>query len=215
MVWDHSREEAVVPYLEWAINTAAVEHLKDHYLVHAGVVACGDTGVILPAASGSGKTTMVAALVAEGCRYLSDEVAVIDPRAGALLPFAKSLYIRAASRELLAPSYPELRAAASYSEADGQPLWYLPPRSEWLPVGPVPLRVAVIPQYLPGAATVLAPAARSTVLGCLLEQSFNLQQHGGAGIAGLARLLQETACYTLTYGDLSDAVAALLDEVRE
>ena len=200
----------MIPHLEWAINSAAVEQLTDHFLVHAGVVACGETGVMLPAGSGSGKTTLVSALVAAGCRDLSDEVAVIDPAAGALLPFAKSLYIRAASREVLASTYPELRADTPYREANGQPLWYLPPRADWLPDGPVPLRVVVIPQYVTGAATALEPAARTTVLGCLLEQSFNLQRHGGAGIARLARLLQETTCYTLTYGNLSDAVATLL-----
>ena len=41
----------------------------------AGSVACRGRGLILPAPSGGGKTTLVAGLVAAGFDYLSDEVA--------------------------------------------------------------------------------------------------------------------------------------------
>lgn len=61
--------------------------------IHAGVVAIDERAVLLPAISGGGKTTMVAALLAEGARYLSDEFAVIDP-AGRVHPYPRNLAIR-------------------------------------------------------------------------------------------------------------------------
>ncbi len=199
----------IVPYLEWAINAAAVERLKDFYLLHAGVVAHGDRALVLPAASGSGKTTLIAALLAAGFGYLSDEIAVVDPSTGHLLPFAKSLYVREGSRSVLAPLYPELRAAARFQQTDAQPIWYLCPRNEWLPPAAVPLSHVILPTYEPGAATRLSRVGRSDVLKRFLEQSFNLRDHGASGVGGLVRLLQSAECYELTYGHLDEAIAAI------
>ena len=93
---DRQAADELLAYLEWGINRTAAEWLgQTHLLFHAGSVACRERGLILPAASGSGKTTLVAGLVAAGCRYLSDEVAVIEPANSTLLPFAKSLCVKA------------------------------------------------------------------------------------------------------------------------
>lgn len=211
MVWDTARRASVVPYLEWAINSAAVEHLKDYYLLHGGAVTLDNTGMLLLADSGSGTTTLVAALLMAGCKYLSDDVSVIDPTTGCLLPFAKSLRIRDGSRTVLAPSYPELKAASRYRDGEGEPIWYLRPRTEWLPAAPVPLRRVFLPRYVPNATTTLDHAPRSTVLESFLAQSFNLQRHGASAIGGLARILQNVECFTLTYSDLGAAVSTLID----
>lgn len=61
--------------------------------VHAGVVAVDGRAIALPGRSFSGKTTLVAALVAAGATYYSDEFAVISAD-GAILPYAKPLSIR-------------------------------------------------------------------------------------------------------------------------
>lgn len=57
--------------------------------VHAGAVAWKGRGILVPGASGAGKTTLVAALVAAGAEYYSDEFAVLD-EAGRLLPYARA-----------------------------------------------------------------------------------------------------------------------------
>lgn len=65
----------------------------DVIFVHAGVVAVDGHAIALPGRSFSGKTTLVAALVAAGATYYSDEFAVIASD-GAVLPYAKPLSIR-------------------------------------------------------------------------------------------------------------------------
>ena len=65
----------------------------DVIFVHAGVVAVNGHAIALPGRSFSGKTTLVAALVAAGATYYSDEFAVIT-RDGTVLPYAKPLSIR-------------------------------------------------------------------------------------------------------------------------
>ena len=61
--------------------------------VHAGVVGWGGRAIVIPGASFSGKTSLVAALVRRGATYYSDEYAPID-RYGRVHPFAKPLSIR-------------------------------------------------------------------------------------------------------------------------
>jgi hypothetical protein len=58
--------------------------------VHAGVVSWQNRAVVIPGQPGAGKTTLTAALVRAGARYLSDEFAPIDER-GRVHPFPKSL----------------------------------------------------------------------------------------------------------------------------
>lgn len=89
----------------WDDLTAAIEsdlHLsiarqaEQHVFVHAGAVAYAGQAILIPGRSFSGKTTLTAALVRAGAEYLSDEYAVIDA-AGQVLPYAKSLSMRAGS----------------------------------------------------------------------------------------------------------------------
>jgi hypothetical protein len=61
--------------------------------VHAGVVAWAGGAIVIPGASYSGKTTLVAELVRRGAAYYSDEYAPID-RHGRAHPFPKPLSIR-------------------------------------------------------------------------------------------------------------------------
>jgi len=65
----------------------------DYIFVHAGVVALGDRALVLPGDTFCGKSTLVAALVAEGATYYSDEFAVLD-ETGAVHPYARSLSLR-------------------------------------------------------------------------------------------------------------------------
>lgn len=61
--------------------------------IHAGVVAHEGRALVIPGASFSGKTTLVAALVRRGAVYYSDEFAVFDDR-GQVHPYPKRLSLR-------------------------------------------------------------------------------------------------------------------------
>lgn len=63
-------------------------------LVHAGVVAWNGAAIVLPGRSESGKSTMVASLLAAGAAYYSDEYAVV--RDGRIWPYPAPLHLRGA-----------------------------------------------------------------------------------------------------------------------
>ena len=63
--------------------------------VHAGVAAYRGRAIVIPGRSGSGNSSLVAALVRAGATYYSDEYAVFDAR-GRVHPYARPLALRGA-----------------------------------------------------------------------------------------------------------------------
>jgi hypothetical protein len=208
--WKTKHLGQVFSYLIWTITNMALDSLKQDYLLfHGGAVALGDRGVILPAASRSGKTTLTAGLVAHGFQYYSDDVVVLESDTLRLVPFAKSMCIKPGSRHVLAPLYPELLESVPRVRFDRECVWYLPPPAEARAKGSVPVNYIVLPRYARGEETVLKPIERSEAVRRFFEQSFNLGAHGPAGAAALAALLEGADCYTLTVGNLQAGVDAV------
>ena len=79
--------------------------------IHAGVVAIDGRAIVLPAPSGGGKTTLVAALIRSGAEYASDEFAVID-RLARVHPYARPLRVRTPGQRLRSVPAAELGAAS-------------------------------------------------------------------------------------------------------
>ena len=69
------------------------EKAREWVFIHAGVVEWRGYALILPAASHSGKTTLVKELIQLGARYFSDEYAVLDTE-GLVHPYERDLSIR-------------------------------------------------------------------------------------------------------------------------
>lgn len=75
-------------------STATANFAVNHgVFIHAGAVAWKGIGIIIPANSYDGKTTLTAELTKLGATYFSDEYAIIDKN-GKLLPYPKTLSIR-------------------------------------------------------------------------------------------------------------------------
>src|SRR5687768_6515793 len=128
--------------------------------------------MLLPAASGSGKTTLVTALLGAGFRFLSDDLAAVDPNTLQLLPFPKLPCLkRPPDRRLLNLNrgLPTITAVRMHS---GEPISYLQvPCHEWA-TAPVPLRCVVLPRFQADMPTSLVELPRSQVLLRLMEQTF-------------------------------------------
>ena len=197
-------------YLEWAIDSAAVEWLTTQYLlIHAGAVARNGTGLILPAHSGSGKTTLTAALVSSGFQYYSDEVAAVALTSGDLWPIAKNLSVKPGSYRLLADSYACLGTIRARHQPGTKQIHFMAPPAGAQPLAPVPIRLVVFPRYRPGAATEPTPIPRSVALPRLLEQCLRGGAPDSHAMGAMIRMLQGARCFELSVDDLPVAVAAL------
>jgi HprK-related kinase A len=92
---------AALPLFEWGSNWLLSQRLNAYLLLHAGGLARDGEAVILPAAPGSGKTTLSCALHLAGWRFLSDEFGVVDIERREVLPMVRPAPLKNASIEVM------------------------------------------------------------------------------------------------------------------
>jgi hypothetical protein len=109
-IWPLPASDLRQGYVYDSILSRIVAGVRSHFLIHAGVVAAGDKGIILAADSGHGKTTLVLELVRRGFKFLSDEMAALGRTDRRVHPFPRSLRIRPATLNLA--GFPEAAIGA-------------------------------------------------------------------------------------------------------
>ena len=158
-----------------------------------------------------GKTTLTAALVAQGLAYVTDETVCLDPDTLAIEPFTKPLTVKPGSQQLLAHLAPP---DDEVSEDSGN--WQLPPQRLGGPDLPQELRPALIvfPDVQPEAKGVQAipvtPARAAFVLG---EQSSAMWAIEPRPLASLASLVTSVPSFQVTYGNAFDAAPHIVNEL--
>jgi hypothetical protein len=93
-------ELTAISHLLSRIN-GAVLTASPYLGIHAGVVAANGRAVAFPAASGVGKSTLVAACLQAGMSYVSDEALCLDWTTGDLVPYPRPIGLSDKSCRLL------------------------------------------------------------------------------------------------------------------
>ncbi len=207
--------DEIVPHIEWAINWQIMLFHPRFYLVHAGVVEIDGAGVILPAAPGSGKTTLTAGLIARGARYLSDEFAMIDPETLRLQPYPKALCVKEGSFEVLD------RLGAGMS---GRPVFCKGKKGRVVLIRPdevggevsegCPVRHIMFCQYAADRKPSITPISRADGVLRLVRESFTFLKFRASGIDLLTDIVRGAQCYELASGPLEETRDLVLHTVR-
>jgi len=87
--------------LEWGLNWVVSTHAHDHLILHSAVLAKGDRALLLAGDPGAGKSTLCAALMHDGWRLLSDELALVELSSGLLRPLARPVSLKNESIEVI------------------------------------------------------------------------------------------------------------------
>lgn len=201
---------SALPLFEWGSNYLLSQRLNAYLLLHAGVVARDDLALILPAAPGSGKTTLTCALHLAGWRFLSDEFAVIDPDTGEVLPMVRPAPLKNRSiavigerdAAVLGPLYPGTRK--------GDVAHFVPDRDSTLArhrrARP---RAVMFPRFEAGARLHCEPLDSAAAVMRLGLNSFNYRALGPLGFRAAVELARRTKAWELRYGDLDEAIACI------
>jgi hypothetical protein len=80
-------------FFDGIIRITVGENAVDRVFLHAGAVGWKGKGIVLPADSFKGKSTLVAELVRQGADYYSDDFAIFDKN-GLLYPFPRIISMR-------------------------------------------------------------------------------------------------------------------------
>lgn len=78
LIQKSAESEELVQVLRGLLHLEISTHSPKGVFIHAGLVSLHGAGLIVPGRTGSGKSVLVNALVAEGARFYSDEYAVLD-----------------------------------------------------------------------------------------------------------------------------------------
>lgn len=192
-----------------AVTLETFSHLtRSYHLIHAGAVSWEDKGIIFPANSRMGKTTMVLKLVTHGCKFLSDEVACLNPEVNVIEPFPRKVSIRHDSQGFLGlPLSPD---ALNYYTESGEWLWTLDIED----ITPGSLSKPCVPSYILflhgfGDKPRLEYISSSNGLFELLRFSISPIVDPASLLFKLAPLLHRIKCFNLVIGD-PDETAELI-----
>lgn len=198
-------------YLEYKIYTLLIDRLSNYYLIHAGVVALNDKAIVLPASSGGGKTTLIAGLIKNGFRYLTDEIGVIDPHTLEVYPFLKPLNMKIGSLPLFDNFEPEMKLIDENQITMEDKIHHVFVKSASAQTinKPVAVGKIVFVQYNPNEKSTLTPISRANAIFEMAKCSFNQFRFKDEGIAILDRLTRGCECYELKFTQVGDAVNLL------
>ncbi len=181
--------EALLAAVESDLHLSIARQAENHVFVHAGAVAYAGQAIVIPGRSFSGKTTLTAALVRAGAAYLSDEYAVIDA-AGQVLPYAKSLSVRAGAA--LAEGRCTAESLGGHTAS-----------------GPLPVGMIVSARYEAGARWRPSSLTSGQALMTLLENAVRVRELPRLAMQTLPEAVRGTQSYRGRRGE-ADRVAAWL-----
>ena len=206
-----------LPMLEWGLNWCVIGNCHQYLMLHAAVLERNGRALVMPAPSGSGKSTLCAALLFHGWRLLSDELAIIEPATGMLVPLPRAVSLKNASIDVIQRFAGDAVRFGSvvHGTSKGRVGHFAPPLDAVQRAGDLAAPGWIVfPRYRAGAPANLAHLPRGQTLMRLVENAFNYNVHRHTGFEALANLAQASACHTFDYSDLNQAVA-LFDRMAD
>jgi hypothetical protein len=209
---DEASDEIIkylVVYSLEKLITLDLQHLRtDLYFVHSSVLERGERAIMIVAESGTGKSTTTWALLQHGFRYLSDELAPIDPASLVVHPYPHALCLKSPPPG----NYPLPEKAARTERTIHIPVTTMPSAaiSE-----PRPLHALFFLQRNANACvpsfTEVSPAEAGARL---YVNTLNALAHPGSGLDVAIRIAGAVPAYSLNAGELR-ATCELISNVVE
>lgn len=195
--------------LEWGLNWCISNHCHQYIIIHAAVVELGGKAMVLPAPPGSGKSTLCAGLVNRGWRLLSDELTLIDPATGLIVPLARPVSLKNRSIEVIQRFAPQAQFGPLTRDTVKGTVAHMKPPRESVQASHQTARLAwvVFPRYTEGAALTPSPLPRGEAMMALIDNAFNYHLHGRRGFDCLGDLIEKADCLRFAYSDLEAATA--------
>jgi hypothetical protein len=197
------------PMVKGALWQSAVNAHDFFFNLHAGVVERNGECILLPAAAGSGKSSLTAALVHRGYQYFSDEVALIEPGSFRVCPVPLALCTKSTGWDIIASYYPEVLSLPIHERMDGKLVRYLasPARSSSAHKDGGAVSHIIFPQYKAGVSTQLSAVPRIEAIRRLMEECLALRKRlDETNVRALTSWISQIDCYELTFSSLDDAV---------
>lgn len=190
--------------LNWCVSTAAHQYL----MIHSAVVERAGRVCLLPAPPGSGKSTLCAALVNQGWRLLSDEMALVRPADGAIVPQPRPVSLKNDSIDIIGAFAPEAVIGERAHDTGKGTVAHMRAPRESIERSEEAARPGwvVFPRYVRDAPARLEARSPGNAFMFLAENAFNYSILGLTGFRALSRLIEASSCFEFSYGSLDEAM---------
>jgi hypothetical protein len=175
--------DVAIAQVVWEVNRGVVEASHDRLLLHAAAAERDGRVVVLAGPEGSGKSTLVDALVRSGLRYVTDETVAVTRQVAHIAPYPKPIALHETHGSRLVPPQAIRHDAVALSGGD-------------------PAMLVLLSGYRAGSATAAREIPRSEAAVALAEQAFNFRDLGPGRLDTTAELVRKCVCYRLDVGDL-------------
>jgi hypothetical protein len=177
-------EDLAIAQVAWEVNRGVVEDSGHRLLLHAAAAERDGKVVLLAGPEGSGKSTLVHALVRSGLRYVTDETVAVTCPVARIEPYPKPIALHEPERQQrLVPPQAIRRDAVATSGGD-------------------PCLLMLLSGYRPGHFTWARAIPRAEAAMALAAQAFNFRELGPGRLDATAELVRRCDCYRLEVGDL-------------
>jgi HprK-related kinase A len=197
--------------LEWGINLVIALRYHCYLMLHAAVLERHGYALLMPAAPGSGKTTLCAALAHRGWRLFSDEFGLVRPGTTQLIPVPRPMPLKNESIDVIRAFVPDAELGPVIPNTRKGTIAHVRP-----PVASIeraqelaPAKWLIFPQWVADCEQSLQEIPKAEGFMLLATNAFNYEMLGETGFETVRGLIEGVRCYRLTYSDLATAVAAL------
>ena len=206
--------EQVVPTLKALLVGLILRESHDLAAFHAAGLAHRGKCLLLPGASGRGKSTLSTALAMSGFDLMSDDTMILaDDPAPAMRPLPFGACLKTGAWSALSSRVPQIMDLPVHTRIDGIRVRYLlPPRLSLFrdPDRHLPVGWIVFPHYVEGAPLRMREIPRTEALRRLMEGCCPLGNPlDAAKVSRLVDWIAGIECHDLRYGDLDEAAAKI------
>ena len=173
-------------------------------LFHAGALAWGDKGLLLPGGIGDGKTTLTAWLATRGLDYLTDEMAFVPHGSDRMQSLTRPLNLKCPSRPVLRQYLhipPHGGQILSRAQGDLISPTLLTPH---IRSGETPVTLIVFPHYRPAGEFEWRPLSRAQAGLALMECLVNARNLPAHGFDQVVRLAKTAPAYRMSYASFEE-----------
>lgn len=210
-LWDYEETHRLIGFIYMCLINEIYDKTKDFWLmtVHAAALTNGRKTILIPAVSGSGKTTMAAMLQRKGFKLISDDFVPIDKDSRAW-PFPIAMSVKEGAMNLISSIYPDLVERPLTKTNARKTVRYLNPTIDYdISTMAFPIHEVISIKYDPSVEFEFGKADRLKSIKLMLDQSWILPNSGNADI--FLELVSKWSFYQLTYSNNSKA----LDQISQ
>jgi HprK-related kinase A len=204
-------------FFEWGLNWCIANNAHQYLIIHAAIVEKNGVGILLPGTPGSGKSTLCAALVCQGWRLLSDEMALLSVADGLIYPAPRPVSLKNQSIQIIKQFSSEAVFGDIIPDTTKGDIAYMRAPESSILAQSIPVKPAflIFPHYRAESESELTPLAKSRAFMTLAENAFNFNILGAVGFEAMTGLIDKVECYDFSYPDLATALNGINEIVTK